>query len=158
MSIKSVLFCCDFNASRSVIAESIMKDWYDNTLEVASAGVSCDEIVNGFAIAVMKEIHINIQNHEPRLIKRLEYTPFDLVVTLTENSNLAIQNLNWSQKTTLEHWDIPSPINPNLGYQQQLEAFRKTRDALIKLILVRFPLPLKKDDPEHLHNYLGGLD
>ena len=156
--INSVLFCCDYNASRSVMAEGIIREWYDGKLKVASAGLIDNQLVNGYAITAMAEMDIDITNHQAQLLESLHDTPFDIVISLTEPSNLQAQNLSWAAQTIIEHWDIPSPINHDLPREQQLDNFRKTRDMLMKLILARFPLPLNDDDSDYLHHYFEQME
>ena len=158
MTLKSILFCCNHNSSRSVIAENIVRDWYGDTIKTCSAGVYANEPVNGFAIQVMKEINIDIQHHEVKEIKELGETPFELVIPLTDASYLAVKELPWVNDALIEHWNLPNPVNEKLSQAQQLEEFRKIRDHIIKLILVRFPLPTENDDPVLLKDYFGDLN
>ncbi|MCH9853464.1 MAG: hypothetical protein K0U45_08170 [Alphaproteobacteria bacterium] len=158
MTINSILFCCDYNASRSAMAEGIIREWYEGKLKVASAGLSDDQLVNGYAVSAMAEMDIDISNHQAQLIKSLNDTPFDIVVSLTKSSNLEAQKLSWANNTIIEHWDIASPIDHNLSREQQLDNFRKTRDILMKLILARFPLPLTDDDSDYLHHYFEQME
>ncbi len=158
MPINSVLFCCDYNSARSAMAEGIIRDWHEGKPEVASAGLSNEQIVNGYAINVMKEMAIDIANHQPQLLQNLSEQKFDIVISLTEPANLQAQNLPWAEDAIIEHWDIPNPINSNLSRDAQLENFRKTRDILMKLILARFPLPLHSDDSDYLHQYFGQME
>ena len=157
MEHQSILFCCDYNSSRSAMAEGIMQDWYQGKPLVASAGLKDDQLVNGFAISAMQEMSIDIANHQPQLIRDLHDKKFDIIISLTAPSNLEAQNLPWAENATIEHWDIPNPIDENLSRDAQLESFRKTRDILMKLILARFPLPLDDDDSDYLHQYFGQM-
>ncbi len=151
--MKSVLFCCDYNSARSAMAQGIMQDWYQGIPKVASAGLQDDQLVNGYAISAMQEMEIDISNHQPQLLSSLNDTPFDLVISLTESANFEAQNLQWADKASIEHWDLPDPVDETLEREAQLDAFRKTRDILMKLILARFPLPLTDDDSDYLHDY-----
>ena len=63
----SVLFCCDHNAIRSPMAEGMMKKFYGRAAYVQSAGVRNDMEVDGFAIAVCKEIGVEISTHRSRV-------------------------------------------------------------------------------------------
>ncbi len=52
----SVLFCCDYNAVRSPMAEAIAKKFYGKRIYVQSAGVKNELEVDGFSVAVCAEI------------------------------------------------------------------------------------------------------
>ena len=56
---QSVLFCCDYNAVRSPMAEGIMKKYYGTRIYVQSAGVKNELDVDGFSVAVCDEIGVD---------------------------------------------------------------------------------------------------
>jgi protein-tyrosine-phosphatase len=56
---QSVLFCCDHNATRSPMAEGLMKKFYGHRAYVQSAGVKSEMEIDGFAIAVCAEMGSN---------------------------------------------------------------------------------------------------
>ncbi len=56
----SVLFCCDHNAVRSPMAEGLMKQIYGQRAYVQSAGVRNDMEIDGFSVAVCKEMGIEL--------------------------------------------------------------------------------------------------
>ncbi len=155
--MKSVLFCCDYNSARSAMAQGIIQDWYSGSPRTASAGLQDDQLVNGYAISAMQELNIDISNHQPQLLRDLHDTPFDLIISLTEHSNIEAQKLPWADDAIIEHWNLPDPVNEALKREEQLDAFRKTRDILMKLILARFALPLTDDDSDYLHDYFGKI-
>src|SRR5262249_8780933 len=67
----AVLFACGQNSVRSPMAAALMRQAFGNGLVIASAGVRKGEL-DGFAIAVMDEIGIDIANHEPITFEELE--------------------------------------------------------------------------------------
>lgn len=54
----SVLFCCDHNATRSPMAEGLMKKYYGHRAYVQSAGVHHELEIDGFAVSVSAEIDV----------------------------------------------------------------------------------------------------
>ena len=60
----AVLFACGQNSVRSPMAAALMRQAFGNAFVVASAGVRKGEL-DGFAIAAMNEIGIDIASHEP---------------------------------------------------------------------------------------------
>jgi Protein-tyrosine-phosphatase len=63
---QSVLFCCDYNATRSPMAEGLMKKFYGQRAYVQSAGVKHDLEIDGFAVAVCAEMGIALDRHRVR--------------------------------------------------------------------------------------------
>ena len=62
---QSVLFACSMNAVRSPMAEGIAKYLFGREIYFASAGVRQGEL-DGFAVAAMDEIGIDLSRHKPR--------------------------------------------------------------------------------------------
>ena len=84
----SILFVCGMNAIRSPMAEGMMKKFYGRAAYVQSAGVRNDMEVDGFAIAVCKEIGVEISTHRSRSFEEMkewgdDLGSFDLVVALS---------------------------------------------------------------------------
>ena len=78
----AVLFCCTMNSVRSPMAEGILKQLIGTKIYVDSAGVREGE-VDGFAVAVMKEIGIDISKHHAKTFDDLEDSSFDLIISLS---------------------------------------------------------------------------
>ncbi len=68
----SVLFCCDYNAVRSPMAEGIMKKFYGTRIFVQSAGVKNDLDIDGFSVAVCAEIDVALDKHRVRTFHQME--------------------------------------------------------------------------------------
>ena len=62
----SVLFCCDYNAVRSPMAEGLMKQAFGKCIYVQSAGVRHEQEIDGFAIAVCNELGGELERHRSR--------------------------------------------------------------------------------------------
>ncbi len=63
------------------MAEGILKFLHGTRIYVDSTGVRASE-VDGFAIAVMDEIGIDIASHKPKAFEALEDSYFDLIISL----------------------------------------------------------------------------
>jgi protein-tyrosine-phosphatase len=85
-----VLFACGQNSVRSPMAAALMRQAFGNAFVVASAGVRKGEL-DGFAIAAMNEIGIDIASHEPMTFEELEDLEdgldFDLIETLAPEAH-----------------------------------------------------------------------
>jgi protein-tyrosine-phosphatase len=134
----SVLFACSWNAIRSPMAEAILKHHRGKTIYVDSAGVRTQE-VDGFAVAVMEEIGIDISRHRAKTFDELEDTSFDLVISLSPEAQHKAVELTRTMDCLVEFWPIIDPGVVEGGRETQLEAYREVRDLLMQRILRRFP-------------------
>ena len=73
----AVLFACNMNSIRSPMAEGLLKFMQGDRIFIDSVGVRPKD-VNGFGIAVMEEIGIDISTHNPKSFDDLEDSYFDL--------------------------------------------------------------------------------
>jgi len=85
MSKKTVLFLCTHNAARSQMAEGLLRRLYGDRYDVYSAGVQPTQ-VDSDAIAVMKEIGIDISRHRSKSIDEFQDAAFDYIVTVCDHA------------------------------------------------------------------------
>jgi hypothetical protein len=69
--IHSVLFVCAMNAVRSPMAEGIARYYFGKSVYVQSAGVR-KGVLDGFAVAALDEIGLNMSKHSPEPSKSLK--------------------------------------------------------------------------------------
>lgn len=128
------------NAIRSPMAEALMKHFHPRGVWVESVGVHRGE-VDGFAIAVMEEIGIDIAHHHPRSFAELEDTSFDLVISLSPEAQHHAIEMTRTMACEVEFWNTLDPSVVEGSRQVRLEVYRQVRDQLANHILERFPLP-----------------
>ncbi|RLL73083.1 arsenate-mycothiol transferase ArsC [Paenirhodobacter hankyongi] len=142
----SVLFCCDHNATRSPMAEGMMKKFYGREVYVQSVGVKSDLEIDGFTIAVCHEIGIDLTRHRARDFNELsdfgdEIESFDLVVALTPASRALAEEAARVHHVSVEYWPINDPTGVGEGREARLAAYRLTRDQIRAHMVERFGLP-----------------
>jgi len=135
----AVLFACSRNAVRSPIAAAILKYLAGNRVYVASAGVHPGE-PDPFAIAVMKEIGIDMSGHVPAPLAGVHDTSFDLIVTLTPEAHRQALDLAHGFAVDVEYWPTPDATLATGSREQVLETYRAVRDGLLQKINTRFAL------------------
>lgn len=136
----AILFACTMNAVRSPMAEAIMKHLHGRQVFVDSVGVKAAEI-DGFAIAVMEEIGIDLRRHRSKTFEELEDESFDLVVSLSPEAQHKAVDMTRSMACDVEFWNTFDPSLVEGDREQRLEAYRKVRDELFRRIMRRFPPP-----------------
>ena len=133
----SVLFACTQNAIRSAMAEAILKHVAGSRIFVDSVGVRPDEL-DPFAVAVMKEIGIDLSRHRPKGFDDLEDDNFDLVISLSPEAQHRAVEMTRTTACDLEFWNTFDPTVVEGNREARMVAFRQVRDWLLSRIRERF--------------------
>lgn len=143
---QSVLFCCDHNAVRSPMAEGMMKKFYGTDTYVQSAGVKGDMEIDGFSIAVCKELGIELSRHRSRSFDEMQewgddLSGFDLVIALSPAAQRKALDLTRFFHLDVEYWPILDPTGLGETREQKLDSYRQSRDQIMQRMLDRFGPP-----------------
>ncbi len=114
-----------------------MKKLYGTETYVQSVGVVNDLEIDGFAISVCSEIGVELERHRSRSFEEMEQmgemlSGFDLIVTLSPASQRRALDLTRYYHLTVEYWPIMDPTGIGETREQKLNAYRQTRDQLVK--------------------------
>ena len=134
----SVLFACTSNSIRSPMAEAYLKYLHGSRIYVDSVGVRGRE-VDGFAVAAMEEVGLDISRHRPKTFAELEDTNFDIVVSLSPEAQHSAVELTRTMAIEVEFWHTLDPSIIEGSRETRLDAYRQVRDQLIARIHQRFP-------------------
>lgn len=138
----SVLFACTMNSIRSPMAEAYLKQLHGTRIYVDSVGVRARE-VDGFAIAAMDEVGIDIRGHKSKSFDQLEDTLFDVIITLSPEAHHHALELTRTMAAEVKFWNTLDPSIIEGRREERLDAFRTVRDGLITSIQTLFPPQLK---------------
>jgi arsenate reductase len=127
--MKGVLFLCVANSARSQMAEGIARSLAPVDTKIWSAG-SRPTSVRSEAIAVLKEIGIDISRHRTKAVSEIPAAEVDAVITLCGEEECPV----FLGKATRLHWGLPDPAAVNGSEAERLDAFRKVRDELRRRI------------------------
>ncbi len=133
----AVLFACSENSIRSPIAEAIMKHLFGHLVYVDSAGVRVRE-VDGFAVAAMDEIGIDLSRHQAKSFDDLADTSFDLIVSLSPEAQHRAVEMTRTMACEVEYWNTLDPSVVQGSRETILDAYRQVRDRLQAQIIGRF--------------------
>ncbi|MBB4266203.1 protein-tyrosine phosphatase [Roseospira visakhapatnamensis] len=136
----AVLFACTHNALRSPMAAGIMRRYHGTRIFVDSVGVRPRE-TDGFMIAVMDEIGIDVTRHRSRAFEELEDGYFDVVVSLSPEAQHKAVDMTRVMACDVEFWNTFDPSLIEGARAVRLDAYRAVRDQLERHILDRFPVP-----------------
>jgi len=130
---QSVLFACTRNAVRSPMAEALGRHYFGRDIYFASAGVKRGEI-DGFAIAVMEELGLDLTKHRPHTFEDLEDASFDLIVTLSPEAHHKALDFTRMLAAEVIYWPTLDPTAIEGSRERILSAYRDVRDGLLQRI------------------------
>ena len=112
-----------------------MKKLYGFDSYVQSVGVVNDLDIDGFAIAVCREIGVELDKHRSRSFEELEemgeaLSGFDLIVAMSPASQRAALDLTRYYHLTVEYWPVMDPTGLGESREMKLNAYRQTRDQI----------------------------
>ena len=121
-----VLFLCTGNSARSQMAEGLLRTLDPDRFEVFSAGTIAS-FVRPQAIAVMKEIGIDISGHRSKSLDEFLDDEFDYVITVCDHANQSCPVFSGPAKRL--HWSVDDPVISG-SESEELASFRQARDEL----------------------------
>jgi arsenate reductase len=124
---KRILFLCTANSCRSQMAEGIANHFWGDRLEAFSAGTQAS-FVNPTAIAVLKEIDIDISKHRSKNLSEFDGQTFDDVITLCGEANETCPLYIGGTKKT--HIGFDDPAQAKGSNEEVLSEFRRVRDDI----------------------------
>lgn len=119
------------------MGEGLFRHGGHGAYEVASAGTHPSQ-VRPEAIAVMKEIGIDISGHRSKSVREFDGQSFDYVVTVCDNArdNCPV----FPAGTERLHWSFEDPAVVQGSEAERLAAFRRIRDQMREKVHAFFAL------------------
>lgn len=137
-----ILILCTGNSCRSHLAEGILRQAADGLLEVASAGSNPAGFVHPMAIAVMKELGIDISGHRSKHLDEFVSQPVHTVITVCGKADQVCPA--FPGQVNRFHWGFDDPAHATGSDQEILAEFRRVRDG-IKLVFEAFAAGCRMD-------------
>ncbi|MCQ8893616.1 MAG: arsenate reductase ArsC [Methanolinea sp.] len=125
---RNVLFICTHNSARSQMAEGYLRARFGDRFDAFSAGTTATS-VHPLAIAVMKEIGIDISGQRSKQITEFAGREMDLVVTVCDSARSACSFFPWAKETL--HVPFPDPVDKEVEGESRIDVFRKVRDEIV---------------------------
>ncbi|MBL0196449.1 MAG: arsenate reductase ArsC [Myxococcales bacterium] len=124
---KGILFLCVANSARSQMAEGLGRMIFGDRVPVMSAG-SRPSTVNPYAVAVMRELGVDIATHHSKSVQTIDAAAVDTVITLCAEEVCPV----FLGQARRLHWPIPDPAtqDPAIPPEELLTRFRTARDTL----------------------------
>lgn len=123
-----------------------MKKFYGRDTYVQSAGVKNDMEIDGFSIAVCKEMGVELSRHRSRSFDEMkewgdDVSGFDLIIALSPASQRRALELTRYHHLDVEYWPILDPTGIGDGREAKLAAYRQARDQIRERMIDRFGPP-----------------
>lgn len=122
-----ILVLCTGNSCRSQMAEGFFRHYGKGAIEAASAGVA-PSVVSTRAIAVMRELGIDISDHRSDPVDMYLGQPWDYVITVCDNAKEQCPHFPGDVKRL--HWPFDDPAEATGSEEQVLGVFRRVRDEI----------------------------
>lgn len=127
MQKERVLVLCTGNSARSQMAEGLLRHDFGERFEVFSAGTKPSS-VRPEAIAVMRELDIDLAGHRSKHVSEFDGQPFEYVITVCDNAKESCPVFPGPVKRI--HWSFEDPAAVAGSEEERLAAFRKVRDQI----------------------------
>ena len=125
--MRRILVLCTGNSARSQMGEGLFRHEGGGAYEVASAGTNPSQ-VRSEAVAVMKELGIDISGQRSKSLGEFDGQSFDYVVTVCDNARDTCPV--FPAGTERIHWSLEDPAAVQGSEQERLAAFRRIRERL----------------------------
>ncbi|HET8550823.1 MAG TPA: arsenate reductase ArsC [Bryobacteraceae bacterium] len=122
-----VLILCTGNSARSQMAEGLLRHDGASAFKVASAGTS-PAPVRKEAIAVMREIGIDISGQRSKHVDEFAGREFDAVITVCDKARENCPILGHGARRI--HWSFDDPGAASGQEEERLAVFRRVRDEI----------------------------
>jgi arsenate reductase len=127
MAKQSALILCTGNSARSQMAEALLRHDAGDRFEVASAGTR-PSIVRAEAIAVMRELGIDISGHRAKHVEEFDGKRFDYVISICDNAQESCPVFSHAGQRL--HRSFEDPAGLEGSEEERLALFRRVRDEL----------------------------
>jgi len=125
---KTVLFVCVQNSARSQIAEGFFKKYAKRNIACISAGTIPADSINPDAVAVMKEVGIDIITNKPKLLTSEMIDQASMIINMGCMDNDSCPAILLKNKT-MEDWGIEDPAG------KSIDKMREIRDQIERRVM-----------------------
>lgn len=122
-----ILILCTGNSARSQMAEGLLRHEAGDRFEVFSAGTKPGQ-VRPEAIAVMRELGIDLSGHRSKHVDEFADQPFDYVLTVCDNAKESCPIYPGHTNRLHRRFDDPAAVQGS--EPERLAVFRRVRDEI----------------------------
>ena len=138
---KSILFVCNLNAVRSVLAQYMTNRWYEGEIIAQSCGVIAGS-PDGYAASVALEHDVDITAHESRYLSELDVSGFDQIISFSQDAANEVakelEGLNLPDSIATALWEVTDFAGIGNSRDERLAVYRLVFADIEKHILRHF--------------------
>ncbi len=139
--VGAILFACNINAVRSAMAEAMIKDSFPRKIFADSCGVT-PGIQDGFAIAAMQEIGVDMSAHQPKSFDDLDSGFYDVIISFSPEAHAAAEALTMNMDCITLYWPVDNLAGLTGSRDEMLRAYRHVRDDIRSKLSIYFGKPI----------------
>ena len=127
--MENILFVCTGNSARSIIAESIVNNKYNDKFKAYSAGSNPSGEINKDIKRYLNNKGFNLQDYSSKNFSMFinGEIKIDHVITVCNNANNELCPI-WPKERQIIHWDIEDPVT-KLNNMNEDEKFQIITDT-----------------------------
>ena len=123
-----ILILCTGNSCRSQMAEGFLRS-FDSRLGIFSAGTNPAPHANSYAIAVMKDVGIDISKNKPQSVDLFLSDSFDYVITVCDDAKESCPYFSGNVRHRM-HIGFEDPARAGGTEEEIFGEYRKIRDQI----------------------------
>ena len=135
--MKNILFVCTGNSARSIIAESIVNNKYNDKFKAYSAGSNPSGEINKDIKRYLNNKGFNLQDYSSKNFSMFidGKIKIDHVITVCNNAKNELCPI-WPKKNQIIHWNIEDPVTKlnNINEDEKFQIITDTFNIIDKRI------------------------
>ena len=135
--MENILFVCTGNSARSIIAESIVNNKYNDKFKAYSAGSNPSGEINKDIKRYLNNKGFNLQDYSSKNFSMFidGEIKIDHVITVCNNANNELCPI-WPKKNQIIHWNIEDPVTKlnNINEDEKFQIITYTFNNIDKRI------------------------
>ena len=135
--MKNILFVCTGNSARSIIAESIVNNKYNDKFKAYSAGSNPSGEINKDIKRYLNNKGFNLQDYSSKNFSMFinGEIKIDHVITVCNNANNELCPI-WPKENQIIHWNIEDPVTKlnNINEDEKIQIITDTFNNIDKRI------------------------
>ena len=135
--MENILFVCTGNSARSIIAESIVNNKYNDKFKAYSAGSNPSGEINKDIKRYLNNKGFNLQDYSSKNFSMFidGEIKIDHVITVCNNANNELCPI-WPKKNQIIHWNIEDPVTKlnNINEDEKFQIITDTFNIIDKII------------------------
>ena len=135
--MENILFVCTGNSARSIIAESIVNNKYNDKFKAYSAGSNPTGEINKDIKHYLSSKGFNLQDYSSKNFSKFinGEIKIDHIITVCNNANNELCPI-WPKENQIIHWNIEDPVTKlnNINEDEKFQIITDTFDNIDKRI------------------------